>query len=171
MRFLNKIQIRLKKPQLLMFSYFPIIVYDNSYITIKWHIKNCLFIRINNKIGFKKIKGEFFTLITSGTKYKIKAFGLFGIRTFELIPNVQIIEKKEIKGVRMDNTLKEIEERKGLSINIKTFLNSEMIRNKTLVIHKKEIQFDITNIANNINEIHNTKTINKINNLKKKSDV
>jgi len=171
MRFLNKIQIRLKKPQLLKFSCFPIIVYDNSYVTIKWHIRNCFFIRINNKIGFRKRKGEFFTLITSGTKYKLRAFWLFGIKTFELKPTVQIIEKKEIKGVRINNKLKGIEERKGLSINIKTSPNSEMIRHKTLVTHEREIQFNISNIANNINEIHNSKTIRQINNLKKKSDV
>jgi hypothetical protein len=112
MRSLRNIRIRFKKPQLRKFTYFPIIAYDNSYVTIKWEVRYCVFIRINNKIGFRKSKGELFTLITNGTTYKITSFGFWGIKTFELKPNVKLIEKKEIKGIRLKNEIRELKQKK-----------------------------------------------------------
>jgi hypothetical protein len=168
MRNNKKIKFKLKKTRIIDFSYFPIIVYDNSYVTIKWNIKHALFVRINNKIGFRKSKGEYFTLIKKGTKYKLTAFRFFGIERFELIPEIKNIEKKEIKANRYNNELKEIKTKEKLSIvkQSKPILNT--IREKYLKTNKTELLIETSTIENQIKEIQYTETYNQIDKLKNK---
>lgn len=167
-----KIHIKCKKPKLINFSYFPIVAYDNSYVTIKWNIKNCFIVRIDNKIGFRKRKGEYFTLIRKGAKFKFRAFSFFGIRTFELEPDIQSISKKEIKAVRVNNEEKELKRAQILSVGLKTKPNSTIL-NKQQFAQKKgfKIEIDISMITNELTEIQNINSFNQLDKIKTKHHV
>jgi hypothetical protein len=164
--------IKSKKPKLIKFSYFPIVAYDNSYITIKWNINNCFIVRIDNKIGFRKRKGEYFTLIHKGDKFKLRAFSFFGIRTFELEPDIQSISKKEIKAVRVNNEKKVLKRAQILSISLKTKPNSTILNNKQYT-QTKGVKLDIETsmITNELIEIQDIKSFNQLDKLKTKHHV
>jgi len=161
-------RIKLNKPILKKFSTFPVIVIENSYITIKWDIKYAFFVRINNGIGFKKPKGEYFQLVQKKPIYKIKAVGLWGIKTFKLELQIQSLNKREIKADRYNNEIKELKREESLSIIEKSIPKIQNIQNIHITTSELDFFIDEKDVINEITEINNTDTINQIQKLKTK---
>jgi len=163
--------MRISKPQIKQFSYYPLIAVRNSFLTIQWTVKNAFFVYINNGIGFKKKQGEKLITHNKSNTFRLIAFGWAGIKV-KYLETLTI--KVENKVPQAEFTYKKVENTKIANINniklntLESFKNIDQIEFKN-----KELRFSLylESLEDEISQLETCNTTEELEKLKDKYHV